>query len=356
LSDAQDQSTEIEDDPNAMANRARVPLRIAIALVGLVVVGAAVALELPGLGFFGLLLLGVLSGSLRVIDSRPDLFRTAAHSLYALTLVAVAYAVFWLQLPSVITVYFPAMVLLGAAHILGTRAALFWYLPSILLVAAGVFLGPTVEAPVDPIITFGVRSATLLTILAFGVAFRRAHDRQAAELLRYATTDALTGLSNRRELDRALIETLGRSERYDRFGALVFIDLDGVKALNDRLGHSAGDELIERVASRIKAHTRIEDTAARLGGDEFVILLSEMGDPKGGEIFARKVLQVLSQPATLGGESVVPSASIGVALFPECGRDPEELLRLADEAMYHAKRAGGGRIYLRDADGLRDAT
>jgi diguanylate cyclase (GGDEF)-like protein len=356
VSDAPDPGSEIEDDPHAMAKRARVPLRIAMAMVGAVVVGAGIALDLPGLGYLGLLLLGVLLGSLRVIDSRPDLFRGSAHVLYALTLVGVAYAVFWLQLPSVITVYFPAMVLLGAAHILGTRAALFWCVPSILLVGAGVFLGPGVEAAVDPVITFGVRSATLLTILGFGVAFRRAHDRQAAELLRYATTDALTGLANRRELDRALLETLGRSERYGRRGALVFVDLDGVKALNDRLGHAAGDELIERAASRIKTNTRIEDTAARLGGDEFVVLLSEMGDPKGGEVFARKLLRVLVQPATIGGEEVVPSASIGVALFPESASEPAALLRLADEAMYQAKRAGGGRVFLRDADGLRDAT
>ncbi len=347
---------EITGGSRLMAHRARAPLRIAMAMVAAVVVGAGLALDLPGLGLIGLVLLGVLSVSLRAVDERPELFRAAAHLLYALTLGAVAYAVFALQLPSVITVYFPAMVLLAAAHILGTRAALFWCGPSILLVGAGVFLAPPVEAAVDPFVTFGVRAATLLTILSFGVAFRRSHDRQAAELLRYATTDALTGLANRRELDRALVETMGRNQRHGRCGALVFVDLDGLKAINDRLGHAAGDALIERVAARLRDHTRIEDTAARVGGDEFVVLLSETRDMKGGETFARKLLPVLSQPTTIGGERIVPSASLGVALFPEGATDPEELLRHADEAMYEAKRAGGGRIVLRDGDSLRVVT
>ena len=339
-----------------MIRRARIPLWIAMGLVGSVAIAIPVLLELPTLSTIGVLVLAVLAVTIRAIDGRPETFRQASHLLYAAALGAVAYAVFELGLPPVITVYFPAIVLLGAAHILGARSAIWWSVPCVALVAAGVFLAPAEERAVSPAVTFAVRAVTLLTILAFAVSFRRSHDRQAAELLRYATTDALTGLANRRELDRALREALGRAARYGRQGALVFVDLDGVKEINDRMGHAAGDELIRIIARRITENTRQVDTPARLGGDEFVILLAEFDSSKGGEAVARKLLQTLSAPCSIAGERVVPSASIGVSLFPDAADQPHDLLRLADDAMYQAKRAGGGRIVLRDAQGAREVS
>jgi diguanylate cyclase (GGDEF)-like protein len=339
-----------------MMGRTRVPLRIAMGLVGSVVVAVPIWLGLPSLSLFGVAILGLLVLSIHAIDRTLSLFRTMAHGLYFLALVAVAYAVFGLGLPPVITVYFPAIVLLGAAYMLSTRAAIAWGIPCVALVGAAAFFPPSIEREVGAAVTFGVRAVTLLTILTFAVSFRRSHDRQAAELLRFATTDALTGLSNRREFERVLIETLGRAERFDRHGALVFADLDGLKKVNDRLGHEAGDELIRCTAQRIARHTRVVDKAARLGGDEFVVLLSEFDDPKGAEAFARKLIEVLSAPATLAGEPYQPSVSLGVALFPDAADKPQELVRQADEAMYQAKRAGGSRIFLRDDNGARDVT
>jgi diguanylate cyclase (GGDEF)-like protein len=337
-----------------MIGRARGPLLIAMVMVGTCVIGVPILLGLPSLGLAGVAILGALALSVRAIDGRPERFRLAAHLLYGMALAAVAYAVFGLDLPPVITVYFPAIVLLGAAHILGARAALCWAAPSIALVAAGVFLAPAVERTVDPGITFAVRAVTLLTILSFAVSFRRAHDRQSAELLRRATTDDLTGLANRLELERALDAALLRASRYGRRGALIFIDLDGVKRINDTLGHAAGDVLIRETGARIAGITRSVDTAARLGGDEFVILVSEFDDRKGGEVVARKLLAATTAPLALDAETVTPSASIGVALFPDSSDQAPELLRLSDDAMYQAKRAGGGRIVLRDAKGTRE--
>ena len=281
-----------------------------------------------------------------------EVFRRFAHLVYLLALLAVGYAVFGLGLPSVITVYFPALVLLAAAHILGARAALFWGIPSIALVALGVFFPPP-ERPVTPAITFAVRAATLITILGFAVAFRRAHDRQAEELRRHATMDPLTGLANRREFDRAVRESLGRADRFQRSGAILYLDLDGVKRVNDTFGHEAGDDLIRLVAERISENTRAIDTAARLGGDEFAVLLSEVS-ADGGEIVARKLLESIREPVEIAGKRLTPAASIGLAPFSGGATPADELVSRADGAMYEAKRAGGDRIFVDDGGAQRN--
>ncbi len=346
-------------DPRAtrarlMIQRSKSAVRVAIGLVAAVVVAVPYAIGERAIAAAGVGLLAVLLVAFRAADDRPGHFRVASHLLYGGALSAVAYAVFGAGLPSAITVYFPALVLLGAAHILGARAALLWSVPSLLLVGAGVFAAPDVAREVSPVATFAVRAATLLTILAFAMSFRRAHDLQAAELLRGATTDALTGLANRRELDRALEEARLRAQRFERHGAVLFVDLDGVKVVNDTFGHAAGDDLIRTTADRIAAATRKVDTPARLGGDEFVILLSEFEDPKAAEVVARKLLAALAEPLRVGQEWIEPSASIGLASFPDAARDAHDLLRLADDTMYQAKRAGGNRIFLRDGRGLRE--
>jgi diguanylate cyclase (GGDEF)-like protein len=337
-----------------MMRRAPVILPITLLLVGVMAIGVPFALGLPGLGAFGVLFFGTLVAGHFLAGDELDSFRRFHHMLYLVALAAVAYAVFGLGLPPVITVHFPALVLLAAAHLLGARAAVLWSLPSLALVAAGVFFPPPIERQVSPALVFLTRAATLVAILGFGVSFRRAHDRQAAELERSATTDSLTGLANRRELDRTLDQVLERSRRFERQGALVFVDLDGVKSINDELGHAGGDAFIRKLARRIAAATRVVDTVARLGGDEFVILLSETSDPKGGETFARKLREILHVPCEIDGIAIQPSASIGVALFPQAADRASELLRLADQAMYEAKRAGGNRIRLQDGEGLRE--
>ena len=116
----------------------------------------------------------------------------------------------------------------------------------------------------------------------------------------------------------------------------------------------AGDELIQIAAVRIAAVTRNVDTPARFGGDEFVILLSEVTDPKGGEVFGRKLLGALSEPIEVDGHLLKTSASIGVAMFPAAGLNADDVVQGADDAMYQAKSAGGGRVFLRDGPDLRE--
>ncbi len=338
-----------------MIRRARVPLRVAIGVVGGLAVGIPLWLGLPSLAVLGLAVVVALAVTLAAV-SHPGAFRWAAHSVYGLSLVAAGYAVFGLGLAPVITVYVGSFVLLASAQILGARAALFWSFPALGLVAASAFDPPAITREVSVGLTFAVRAVTLVTILGFAVSFRRAQDRQAAELERRATTDSLTGLANRSALIRALGDALERARRYERTGAVLYLDLDGLKPVNDRLGHAAGDELIRVTAERIASVTRSVDTAARIGGDEFVLLLAELGDPKGSEVVARKLQKVLRRPFTAAGQTIATTGSIGVTRFggPAAAASGDDLLREADAAMYAAKRAGGDRIYLHAEGGPRE--
>ena len=172
----------------------------------------------------------------------------------------------------------------------------------------------------------------------------------AAELDRVAHYDPLTGLPNRRLLSDRLQQTMQRSARSGKSSAVCFLDLDGFKAINDRLGHAAGDQLLVGVAEHLKAALRGEDTLARLGGDEFVILLSEVSTLKEGATILDRVLQAVRQPVHVDGHVLSTSASIGVSLFPDDNVDPETLLRHADQTMYLAKQAGKNRYQLFDPE------
>ncbi len=333
--------------------RDREPIWFSITLVAAIVVVLPVWLELPSLSAAGLVILAILGARLRMGGSVRFL-RATTHLVYLLALGAIAHAIFWLDLPSVISVYFSAIVLLHAAHLLGARAVSFWAVPFMGLVVISSIAAPEAERSVSVATVLTVRAATLVTITGFAVAFRRAHDRQADELKRLATTDSLTGLANRHELERALGDALVRAQRHERQGCVIFLDLDGLKGVNDGLGHSAGDGLIRTVATRIARHTRRTDTAARMGGDEFVVLLAEISDAKAAATVARKMLEAVSAPCTIEDHALEPKASVGVALFPDSAVEPDQLLSLADAAMYQAKRDGGGRIMLNEGGGLRE--
>ena len=164
--------------------------------------------------------------------------------------------------------------------------------------------------------------------------------RNVEDKLRHsAAHDGLTGLPNRALLmDRInSAQALGHREK-KRF-ALLFIDLDGFKAVNDTLGHEAGDKLLKEAAIRISCHVRETDTAARIGGDEFVILLSDITGKASVGQFADKIKDILSTPFTGAPESKI-SASIGIALYPDDAIDSRALLKKADEAMYEVKKKG----------------
>lgn len=157
---------------------------------------------------------------------------------------------------------------------------------------------------------------------------------------RQANFDALTGLPNRRMFFDRLKEEIKKSVRNNNTFALMFIDLDGFKEVNDTYGHQVGDELLQAVAESISGCIRASDTFARLGGDEFTIILSSMENNDACSFVAEKILKHIHTPFSLSVGKVTISASIGVALYPDNGATHDKLISAADSAMYDAKAKG----------------
>ena len=166
------------------------------------------------------------------------------------------------------------------------------------------------------------------------------HDISASQhLLWHAGHDALTGLLNRVLLHDRLIHSMASVKRQGNLLAVMFIDLDGFKGVNDHLGHAAGDMMLKEVARRLKNAVRAEDTVARLGGDEFIVL-QEASDRMEVKHCLERIMGTIKMPSKIEDMPVSVSTSIGVALYPENDSEPETLLRQADMAMYHAKQSG----------------
>jgi diguanylate cyclase (GGDEF)-like protein len=152
--------------------------------------------------------------------------------------------------------------------------------------------------------------------------------------------DGLTGLPNRSMFSKLLSQRISEARRYDRQLAVAFLDLDRFKQINDTLGHEAGDQLLQEVATRLQDCVRDSDTVARLGGDEFVVLLPELEDGKCAAIVAHKILAVIGKTFTLIGHEFRVTASIGISVYPQDGQDEQTLTKNADIAMYQAKAEG----------------
>ena len=165
--------------------------------------------------------------------------------------------------------------------------------------------------------------------------------RAEAELRQQALHDPLTGLPNRALLADRLTSALAVAQRQGAPLSLLMLDLDGFKGVNDTHGHHAGDLVLVEIATRLSGTLRESDTAARLGGDEFVLLLP--ATPLVGAIeTARALVDFIIAPISIDGKSVTVGASIGIAVFPNHGREAEVVLAAADSAMYEAKHSGGG--------------
>ena len=149
--------------------------------------------------------------------------------------------------------------------------------------------------------------------------------------------DPLTGLPNRLLLMDRLARMVGSAQRDGTKVAVLFLDLDNFKPVNDRLGHAVGDEVLKEAAGRIQSEIRASDTVARVGGDEFVVLLPGQRGESGAGVVARKIIKALSLPySSLGGEKG-PGGSVGISLYPDDGLDPWDLIKKADQAMYYVK-------------------
>ena len=206
-------------------------------------------------------------------------------------------------------------------------------------------------------IAMKVGSVVLLIIVSFAVwnsrlrkeiKLRKAAERQIRHI---ATHDELTGLTNRNLMQDRLEQTLSQNERTGKPFAVLFLDLDGFKKINDDFGHSYGDELLVQAAHRMSSLLRRSDTVCRHGGDEFVVILPTANNVGSALAVSRKLVVQLAKPYKVKKKSLDISVSIGVSLYPQHGVTSDDLLRSADKAMYRAKAAGKNDVRLAGDDG-----
>jgi diguanylate cyclase (GGDEF)-like protein len=193
----------------------------------------------------------------------------------------------------------------------------------------------------DEIARLGSGFNTMLAELEKRAAEKTAFE---AQLKRQALNDDLTGLPNRRLLADRLTCALDLARRRSHEVALLYIDLDGFKLVNDSLGHAVGDQLLRQVAERLRLRVRSSDTLARLGGDEFAVVVSGEKVREQASVASMALLAILAPPFSVEEHEITISASIGMSIFPENGATPIELLQQADGAMYAAKRMGKNRL------------
>lgn len=179
---------------------------------------------------------------------------------------------------------------------------------------------------------------TLYTMIVRDTTQRQQQER---ELAHQAEHDSLTDLPNRTLLSDRLEAGIARASRYHRKLGVIYIDLDGFKPINDRYGHETGDCLLQAVAQRLTHTMRQSDTVSRIGGDEFVICLEHIKNREDASAAAAKIIKALGAPYRIDSKQMEISASLGIAMYPDHGKDPTTLLRCADEAMYRSKGDGG---------------
>lgn len=197
------------------------------------------------------------------------------------------------------------------------------------------------------ILQSGISISLLIALLIWLFLDDRARALQAAnQAMQLALYDALTGLPNRKLLDERLAVELVKARRDRSHVALLFIDLDKFKPVNDTYGHAYGDLLLKEVSRRLQSCMRESDTASRLGGDEFVALLSGVEDDEATLRVADKILNRITEPYEIAGHTFHISASIGAAVYPDDGSDGKSLIKSADMAMYTAKNAGRANVKL----------
>jgi diguanylate cyclase (GGDEF)-like protein len=221
--------------------------------------------------------------------------------------------------------------------------------------AAGLIillLKPSAPDPGEPAPQAILQSSARLLALA------RDHSRMHEQLVHEARHDGLTGLPNRMVAEDRLEQAIARAVRARKVFAVICIDLDGFKAVNDEFGHDAGDELLRTASARLRSRVRHADTLARMGGDEFLAIVEDCAGDSGAQSVAQSLIAVLQEPIVLEGRSVQISGSIGVAMYPRDGKNASQLKRCADQAMYQAKGRGGSQVsfFSGNAHGLAQAS
>lgn len=244
-----------------------------------------------------------------------------------------------------------ALIVAGAALVVDSRVTIVLAVSAAFGYLAAIGIRPPGSAiPADAVATIGVNLCGLVLLAYVAMVISREQRRSRDAAIRLSSVDSLTDLYNRSFFFAALDREIQRCARTGRGFCLLMMDLDGLKALNDRYGHFHGDRALRIVGDMIRAGVRRIDIAARYGGDEFVALLPET-DPRGAAVLAEKIRQGVADkaiPAT--GFDIRTSLSIGVVVFPDDGRTADELMIAADRAMYVSKRLGKNRVAGRGQD------
>ncbi len=189
-----------------------------------------------------------------------------------------------------------------------------------------------------------------VSMLKRSVRYAIERKRIEQRLLTLSHFDPLTGLANRNLFYLKLTDGIIQSLRGNKLLALFFLDLDNFKEINDTMGHPVGDRLLQEVSARLKSSTRASDTVARLGGDEFAIIATHLNTETDITLLAKKLITSFNEPFIFGNEEIIAHTSIGIALCPTHGHDPDELLRHADLALYQAKAAGRNNFKFYDSE------
>jgi diguanylate cyclase (GGDEF)-like protein len=222
-----------------------------------------------------------------------------------------------------------------------------------------------VQAYLAPVPLFGqlfaieailVATITGLSLQTVAYLYRGAvqHHTSKHDLALLAKHDALTGLANRLLLRERFQASSDLADQRRTRLALHYLDLDGFKGVNDQHGHPVGDALLQQVSRRLEETIRADDTVARLGGDEFVVLQTNVSEDSEAELLARRIIKKLSAPYEIDGKTIQISASVGIAMMPNAGRDLERLLSQADAALYRSKNAGKSRASFSTRDDGKD--
>lgn len=170
--------------------------------------------------------------------------------------------------------------------------------------------------------------------------------KTAEKMAHMAKHDCLTGLPNRALLNDRLEQSIALAQRHNKKVALMYMDIDHFKHINDSLGHVIGDQLLRSIAGRLRSCVRLSDTVSRQGGDEFVVMLTDVEDAEGAILTAQKLIEAIALPHLIGIHRLHVSLSIGISLYPDDGKDMESVIRNADTAMYHAKKNGRNNYQL----------
>ena len=349
----------LQRDPDAFY-KARILASIIVvylAIITLLQLWMAAFAELTGTGrTFGIGLITMMQAgfvaALLILKKRRG-YRSAAHLTIAATLLGISAGIAVsggpLHAPAIAMNMLP---ILMAFVLVGKRGGLLW--TQLVLLVHAIFLAAESHGlvfmqmltpammPIQHLahwlVTYSAMVGLLLVYDMLNNRLKSERDSEKRKFEHLATHDPLTNLANRLYFDQSLGKAISRSRRSGKPFALLIIDLDGFKPVNDTLGHDAGDIVLQEISHRLRANVRDLDTIARLGGDEFGVLLEDLPDGSKATMIAEKLRKALARPVRQLASRPAVSGSIGIALYPGHAVDKESLLKCADLAMYAAKQ------------------